>query len=127
MVTAAALSQAGPGKAAGAVQPAAGPSQRGEPIAVYRSGPGAPPLAEWLDTQPRDDRQMLTVVSTYLPGKQAAALARATAFATEAFARKIQTRVIVEPGPGDATATLAYDLSVQPTEAPSPKEPRNDP
>lgn len=126
MVTAAALSQAGPGKAADAAQgktnvPAAGPSQRGEPIAVYRSGRGAPPLAEWLDTQPRDDRQMLTIVSTYLPGKQAEALARATAFAGDAAARHIQTRVVVEPGAGDATATLAYDLSVQPTDAPSPQ------
>lgn len=119
MVTAAALSQAGPGKAQGAqsaqatAQAALAPSQRGEPIAVYRSGNGAPPLAKWLDTQPRDERQMLTVVSTYRPGKQADALARATAFAQDAFARGVLTRIVVEPGPGDATATLAYDLSAQ--------------
>lgn len=113
MVTAAALSQAGPGKALGG-KPALAPSQRGEPIAVYRSGNGAPPLAQWLDTQPRDDRQMLTVVTTYRSGQQADALARATALAQDAFAHGVSTRIVVEPGPGDATATLAYDLGIQP-------------
>jgi hypothetical protein len=122
MVTAAALSQAGPGKTAQAATPAGlAPSQRGEPIAVYRSGNGAPPLAQWLDTQPRDERQMLTVVATYLPGKQADALTRATAFAQDAFSRGVLTRVVVEPGLGDATATLAYDLSTQPIQTHSPQ------
>ncbi|MGN6356603.1 MAG: hypothetical protein ACTHLU_03885 [Novosphingobium sp.] len=115
MVTAAALTQAGPGKAqAGQSSPA--PSQRGEPIAVYRSGSGAPPLGEWLDSQPRDERQLLTIVSTYTPGKQVEALTRATALAQDADRREILTRVVVEPGAGDATATLAYDLSVQTTD-----------
>ena len=112
MVTAAALSQAGPGKAQGSKTEFA-PSQRGEPIAVYRSGNGAPRLAQWLDIQPPDERQMLTVVATYRPGKQADALARATALAQDAFARGVLTRVVVEPGPGDATATLAYDRATQ--------------
>ena len=115
MVTAAALSQAGPGKAQAGQPTALAPSPRGEPIAVYRSGNGAPPLAQWLDSQPRDDRQMLTVIATYGPGKQADALARATAFANDAFARGVLTRIVVEPGSGDATATLAYDLSSEPT------------
>lgn len=120
MVTAAALSQAGPGKAqAGKAELA--PSQRGEPIAVYRSGDGAPPLAQWLETQPRDERQMLTVVSTYRPGSQADALARATTLAQQAFARGVQTRIVVEPGPGNATATLAFDLGIQPSRSPSPQ------
>lgn len=64
---------------------------------------------------------MLTVVSTYRPGSQAEALTRATAFAQQAFARGVQTRVVVEPGPGDATATLAYDLGNQPIPSPSPQ------
>ncbi|MFT4025192.1 MAG: hypothetical protein QM676_00085 [Novosphingobium sp.] len=64
---------------------------------------------------------MLTVVSTYRAGRQAAAMARATALAQDAFAHGVPTRVVVEPGPGDATATLAYDLAVQPTEVPSPQ------
>lgn len=114
MVTAAALSQAGPGTAQGS-KVMNGPSQRGEPIAVYRTGTGAPPLDEWLGAQPRDARQMLTVVSTYVPGKQAEALARAAALAQEATKRGVLTRVVVEPGVGDATATLAYDLSIQTT------------
>jgi hypothetical protein len=116
MVTAAALTQAGPGKSQGVQAAPSGrtpaPSPRGEPIAVYRSGDGAPPLGTWLDTQPRDPRQMLTLVSTYTPGKQSQALARAAAFAADAEVRKIQARVIIEPGAGDASATLAYDLSV---------------
>jgi hypothetical protein len=120
MVTAAALSQAGHGTTQDG-QTALAPSQRGEPSAVYRSGNGAPPLAQWLDTQPRDERQMLTIVSTYRPGKQADAFARATAFAQDAFARGVQTRIVVEPGRGDATATLAYDLAIQPTPSPSPQ------
>lgn len=115
MVTAAALTQAGPGKAQ-AGQTNVGPSQRGEPIAVYRTGEGAPALGEWLDSQPRDERQMLTVVSTYTPGKQADALTRATALAQDADKRHVLTRVVVEPGAGDATATLAYDLSIQSTD-----------
>lgn len=120
MVTAAALTQAGPGKAeSGGAQTGhanVGPSQRGEPIAVYRTGKGAPSLGEWLDSQPRDQRQMLTIVSTYTPGKQADALTRATALARDADQRHVLTRVVVEPGAGDATATLAYDLSIQPTD-----------
>lgn len=122
MVTAAALSQAGPGKAlagpsqAGPRQSGAAPSQRGEPIAVYRTGTGAPPLGEWLDTLPRDPRQLLTVVATYTAGKQTDALNRATALAIEADKHGVLTRVVVEPGAGDATASLAYDLSIQPIE-----------
>jgi hypothetical protein len=118
MVTAAALSQAGQGKAqAGQGRPGVAPSQRGEPIAVYRTGAGAPPLGEWLDTLPRDARQLLTVVSTYRPGKQAEALTRATALARDADQRGVLTRVVVEPGVGDATASLAYDLSIQPADS----------
>lgn len=120
MVTAAALSQSGPGKAqaarAATSTATAEPSQRGEPIAVYRTGAGAPPLGEWLDSQPRDPRQLLTIVSTYAPGKQAEAMARATRLANDAAARAVLTRVVVEPGAGDATATLAYDLGVQPAD-----------
>ena len=115
MVTAAALSQAGPGKA-NAGQPGNVPSPRGEPISVYRTGPGVPTLGEWLDSQPHDERQLLTVVSTYTAGKQADALTRATRFAEDAARRGVLTRVVVEPGAGDATATLAYDLSIQPSD-----------
>lgn len=114
MVTAAALTQAGPGKAesakAQAGQTSLAPSQRGEPIAVYRTGAGAPPLGEWLDSQPRDERQMLTVVSTYTPGKQAEALTRAAGLDHDAG------QDVALLGGGDATATLAYDLSIQSTD-----------
>jgi hypothetical protein len=41
--------------------------------------------------------------------------------AHDAFARGVPTRVVVEPGPGDATATLAYDLGIQVSPSPAPK------
>lgn len=117
LVTVAAHAEAEPGKAqasnTGSAALAIVPSQRSEPIAVYRTGEGAQPLADWLDIQARDDRQMLTIVSTYVPGKQGDALARAAAFAEDAARHSVPTRIVVEPGPRDATATLAYDSSIQ--------------
>lgn len=106
MITAAALSQQGPDAAA---KPAQTPSRRSEPVAVYRVGPDAPPLGEWLASQPRDPRQMLTVVSTYAPGRQGPALDLAAKLALEAAAVGLAARVVIEPGAGEATATLGYD------------------
>jgi hypothetical protein len=104
MITAAALSQQG-----GEQKPAQMPSQRSEPVAVYRAGHGAPPLGEWLAGQPRDPRQMLTIVSTYSPGHEGPALDLASAMARDAATAQQLTRVVIEPGEGEATATLAYD------------------
>lgn len=110
MITAAALGQQGPDAVPGAAtKPAQTPSQRSEPVAVYRAAPGAPPIGEWLAGQPRDPRQMLTIVSTYEAGQEGAALDLATSLAREAAAAHQTARVVVEPGEGEATATLAYD------------------
>ena len=106
MITAAALSQQGPDAIA---RPAQTPSERSEPVAVYRVGPDAPPLGEWLAAQPRDPRQMLTIVSTYASGRQGPALDLAAKLAREAGAFGLAARVLVEPGAGEATATLGYD------------------
>ena len=106
MITAAALSQQGPDAIA---RPGQTPSQRSEPVAVYRAAPGAPPLGEWLASQPRDPRQMLTIVSTYAAGGEGPALNLATKLAREAVAVGLTARVIIEPGAGEATATLGYD------------------
>lgn len=112
MITAAALGQNGSGgNAANPPKPAQMPSQRSEPIAVYRPGPGMPGIGEWLSGQPRDPRQMLTIVSTYAPGKENAALDLATGLARQAGSAGQAARVVVEPGEGEATATLAYDAS----------------
>jgi hypothetical protein len=104
MITAAALGQQG-----FQTKPAQRPSQRSEPVAVYRAGKGAPRLGEWLAMQPRDPRQMLTIVSTYAPGRESSAIDIASTLARDAAAAKQLTRVVIEPGEGEATATLAYD------------------
>jgi hypothetical protein len=104
MVTVAALSQAGDG-----ADGAARASPQGAPLAVYRPGKGAPPLATWLLDQPRDARQLLTIISTYRPGGEAQALTLALALAQQASAADMAARVIIEPGDGGASAALAYD------------------
>lgn len=111
MITAAALGQNGGEGGNAPSRPAQAPSQRAEPTAVYRAGPGVSPIGDWLAAQPRDPRQMLTIVSTYAPGKENAALDLATRLAREAGAVGQVARVVVEPGQGEATATLGYDAS----------------
>ncbi|HEX7752823.1 MAG TPA: hypothetical protein VF440_10515 [Novosphingobium sp.] len=119
MITAAALSQANheaAKKAASALAPTAlaptAPSQRATPLAVYRAGPGAPPLGQWLAAQQADPRQLLTIVAPYGAGAQARTLAQAEALAREAGAQGVAVRLVVEPGTGDTTATLAYDSAM---------------
>ena len=114
MVTAAALSQASdaPGPVP-APAPAAAPlaaSATAEPLAVYRPGPGAPPLADWLALQAVDGRQQLSIVAHYGSGGMAVALAEAARLAGQAGAAGVEARVVVEPGEGGITATLAYDV-----------------
>jgi hypothetical protein len=108
MVTAAALSQTKNGQAAAAPQPSA----RGEPLAVYRSGAGAPPLDQWLTAQSPDPRQQLSIVAHYPAGGQRAALAEVALLLGQAGAAGISARLVVEPGDGGIVATLAYDLAV---------------
>lgn len=92
-----------------------GPSPRGEPTAVYRPGPAAPPLGLWLSAQPPDPRQQLTITATYAPGTMARALAEARQLAEQAGALGDRTRIVVEPGPAGLSAVLAYDLPSRPT------------
>lgn len=110
MVTAAALARTGDERA---VQAPADPSPRSDPVAVYRSSPGAPPLDVWLAAQPADPRQMLTIVSSYRPGGQDAAIASATLLARSASDKGMASRIVVEPGAGDSTAMLAFDRPAQ--------------
>ena len=110
MVTAAALARTGDERA---VQVPADPSPRSDPVAVYRSSPGAPPLDVWLAAQPADPRQMLTIVSSYRPGGQQAAIASAALLARSASNKGMASRIVVEPGAGDSTAMLAFDRPVQ--------------
>lgn len=105
IVTASALSQ---GDTSPDAPPA--PAQRSataEPTAVWR--PGGPALAAWLAQQPRDARQLVTIISPYAPTGQERALSLAVALAQEARRAGFAARVVVEPGEGGPSATLAYD------------------
>lgn len=96
----------------------ASPSPQGEPLALYRDEPGAPPLDAWLAGQTPDRRQQLTITARYPPGGQARAMARAQALTAAAGAAGMAARIVVEPAAGaqgraaqsDVTAALAYDV-----------------
>ena len=106
MVTAAALSQSKDGQAASAPMP----SQRSEPLAVYRTAAGAPPLGQWLAAQTPDQRQQLSIVAHYPAGGQQSAMAEAAQLLRQAGALGLNARLLVEPGEGGTVATLAYDV-----------------
>jgi hypothetical protein len=81
------------------------------PLALYRAAPGAPPLGAWLREQSADARQQLTIVAQYAPGDQAGALTQASALAREAGEAGMRARIVVEPGQGGTTASLAFDAA----------------
>lgn len=108
MVTAAALSQASDAPCRS--PPPVPASATAEPLAVYRPEPGAPPLADWLALQAVDGRQQLSIVAHYGASGMAAALDQAAGLAREAGAAGVEARVVVEPGEGGISATLAYDM-----------------
>jgi len=125
MICASALSVAeGPGPAADKaramplrappppVPSAVAASQQAEPMGVWRDGPGAPPLAQWLAEQATDPRLRLSIVVRYAarPGQRQAALDQAAALARSAGARAGNARLVVEPGPQPgASVALGYD------------------
>ncbi len=86
------------------------PSASGEPVGVWRDGPGAPALAEWLAQQGRDPRLRVSILVRHLSGHEQAALARAGALTAAAGARATGARIVIEPGSADdASVVLAYD------------------
>jgi hypothetical protein len=85
-------------------------SPQAEPLALYRSAPGAPSLGQWLHQQSADSRQQLTIVAHYAPGGQVEALSQAAALARDAGEAGALARIVVEPGQGGASATLAFDI-----------------
>ena len=110
MVTGAALSQAEAEAEANADKAGSNPlSPEGAAMALYRAGPGAPSLTEWIETQGTGSSQQLTIVSQYAAGGLEAALGTARVLAGEAGAAGARSRIVVEPGAGGASATLAYD------------------
>lgn len=85
--------------------PATAPSQ-----ALYRSAPGTPSLAQWLDDQPRDPRASLTIYATYEAGSGDQVMGETQSLATQAISAGYDPRMIVEPGKStDVFASLAFD------------------
>ncbi len=110
MVTAAAIADRPEPAPDPAEAAAPGVPAKGEPLAIYRDGPGAPPLAEWLASQPHDGRQNLTIVARHRPGGAAAAARRALALERAAAATGRSTRIVVEPADrDDLVAMLDFD------------------
>lgn len=85
--------------------------ERSEPVAVYRTGPGAPALKDWLRGQPADPRQQLTILARYGPADLSATMTLAEAMAHEAALTGRRARIVIEPGQGGISASLAYDPS----------------
>lgn len=109
MVTAAAMADR-PDRAEHAPPAAVNIPQSGEPLAIYRPAPDAPPLRDWLAGQARDERQHLTIISRYPRGMADDAAAGALALATDATAAGHSPRIVVEPGQAaDLVAVLDFD------------------
>lgn len=83
----------------------------GQPLAVYRPGPHASSLRQWLAMEAPDDRQHLMIVAHYRGGEPAAPAARsALALAEEARAQGVPARVVIEPSDAtDLFAALTFD------------------
>lgn len=87
---------------------------QGEPTAVYRARPGAPPLDLWLAEQAPDARQRLTIVAQYRSGGAEAAALQAVRLAAQAGAAGSAARIVLEEGDASGpTAFLAYDRSAE--------------
>ena len=117
LVTAAALTTAGPGTA-GAAPPR--PSQLTAPpalaaldnaSAVYRAGISAPPVSQWLAEQTPDPRQRLTILSLYRPGDEAGAAAGALRLLRDVGKGAPAVRIVMEPAEEtQLLALLGYDM-----------------
>lgn len=106
MITAAAVNETPPSPARPvlAAKAPVAPPALGEPIAVWRSGPSAPDLRQWLAAQAADPRQRLTVIGSASQSAEALALAASAGR---------PARVLLESdGDGAPFATLTYDQGV---------------
>lgn len=110
MMTAAALANAPDAPLLPNAVPPPAPSAQGEPVGVWREGPGMPRLAEWLAQQARDPRLRVSILMRHRAGQEHAALTHAQALVAEAGAHAASARIVVEPGREDAASVvLAYD------------------
>lgn len=81
-----------------------------EPVALWRAGEGAPPLASWLKEQGFDQRMRVNVVGNYAAGDRDRMIGEATALSVDPALAGRAVRLILEPAPSSAlTVTLSYD------------------
>lgn len=81
-----------------------------EPVAVYRPGRAAPPLSDWLSSQPEDPMQRLTIVVHYAGSGLEDAVEQGLELSREAEKAGRPARMIVEQAEHtEAAAILAYD------------------
>lgn len=112
MITAADLSNAEIAKSV--TEPPSTALATAEPVAFYRPGGSAPPLASWLAEQPDDPRQQLTVVVRYRAGEADVMAAEGLRLVSQAEAAGRHARLIAEPAEqSEAAAVLAYDANPQ--------------
>jgi hypothetical protein len=111
LVTLAALAGFPESEPAGSARRPGGEPARFAPSqALYRAGPDAPPLGEWLARQEGDARATLTIYARHDRTGESEAWDGAKALAREAAAAGVVVRVVIEPGEETALhASLGYD------------------
>ena len=81
-----------------------------EPVALWRAGAGAPPLAAWLKEQGFDQRMRVNVIGSYSAGDRDHIIAEATALSADPALIGRAIRFIFEPADvSGLTVTLSYD------------------
>lgn len=99
-----------PAPAAHAKVEAPAPPAVAEPVALWRSGGGAPPLGEWLKGQPIDGRMKINVHGAYSAGHREAVLSEATQVTADPALAAKPVRLILEPAETDSvTVSLSFD------------------
>ncbi|MGV3511337.1 MAG: hypothetical protein ACO1OX_04970 [Novosphingobium sp.] len=111
LATASALSQVG-GKAK--AEPVLPPppiaaASESEPVAVWSTGEGAPPLRTWLGQVGTDPRLEVRIIVRYVGDTRLAAIAQAVQLAETGGTRAKDARILVEPGDrAGASVVLVY-------------------
>jgi hypothetical protein len=91
-------------------RPAAVAPAVAEPVALWRAGEGAPPLAAWLKDQGFDRRMRVNVVGSYDAGDRDRVLAEANDLTFEPALAGRAVRLILEPAvTSSVIVTLSYD------------------
>lgn len=112
LATASALSQSGSKASPAPPLPPPPPiaaATESEPVAVWSTGSGAPPLRDWLAQVGQDPRLEVRIVVRYVGDTRLAAIAQAVQLAETGGGRAKNARILVEPGDrAGASVVLVY-------------------